>query len=276
MKIRVTLKSSVPVSLTRPNSNSTALSSFEPVSEGNILKILKSSTTKSCDLDPIPTALVKECADILVTPITNIINYSLREGSFPNCFKTAYVTPSLLKKPNLDRDLKNYRPVSNLSFIFKLIEKVVAKQLNNYIDSEGLSNVSQSTYRRLHSTESALLKIQNDIAASTDSGKAVALTLLDLSATFDTIDHGILFNSLRDGFGVDGTVLRWIKSYLSNRKQKVKLGNSFLDAFHSHMVCPRALSWVPFFLPFILPLSVISFPISMSRTIYMPMTPKYI
>ena len=221
----------MPVSLTRPNSNSTALSSFEPVSEGDVLKILKSSTTKSCDLDPIATTLVKECADILVTPITNIINYSLTEGSFPNCFKTAYVTP-LLKKPNLDRNLlKNYRPVSNLSFISKLIEKVVAKQLNNYIDSEGLSNVNQSTYRRLHSTESALLKIQNDIAPSMDSGKAVALTLLDLSAAFDTINHDILFNSLRDWFGVDGTVLRWIKSYLSNRKQKVKLGNSFSDAF---------------------------------------------
>ena len=165
--------------------------------------------------------------DILVTPITNIINYSLREGSFPNCFKTAYVIP-LLKKPNLDRNLlKNY----NLSFISKLIEKVVAKQLNNYINSEGFSNVNQSVYRRLHSTESALLKIQNDIAASMDSGKAVALTLLDLSAAFDTIDHDILFNSLRDWFGVDGTVLRYIKSYLSNRKQKVKLGNSFSDAF---------------------------------------------
>ena len=161
----------------------------------------------------------------------NIINYSLKEGSFPNCFKTAYVTP-LLKKPNLDRNLlKNYRPVSNLSFLSKLIEKVVAKQLNNYIDSEGLSNVNQSAYRRLHSTETALLKIQNDIAALLDSGKAVALTLLDLSAAFDTIDHDILFNSLRDWFGVDGTVLRWIRSYLSNRKQKVKLGNSFSDVF---------------------------------------------
>ena len=136
------------------------------------------------------------------------------------------------KKRNLDRNLlKNYRPVSNLSFISKLIEKVVAKQLNNYIDNEGLSNVNQSTYRRLHSTESALLKIQNDIAALMDTGKAVALTLLHLSAAFDSIDHDILFNSLRDWFGVDGTVLRWIKSYLSNRKQKVKLDNSFSDAF---------------------------------------------
>ena len=97
----------------------------------------------------------------------------------------------------------------NLSFISKLIEKVVAKQLNNYIDSEGLSIST----------------------ASMDSGKAVALTLLDLSAAFDTIDHDILFNSLRDWFGVDGTVLRWIKFYLSNCKQKVKLGYSFSDAF---------------------------------------------
>ena len=92
---------------------------------------------------------------------------------------------------------------------------------------------------RLHSTESALLKIQNDIAASMDSGKAVALTLLDLSAVFDTIDHYILFNSLRDWFGVDGTVLNWIKSYLSNHKQKVKLGNSFSDAFSLSYAVPQ-------------------------------------
>ena len=105
----------------------------------------------------------------------------------------------------------------------------MAKQLNNYIDSEGLSNVNHSAYGRLHSTESALLIIQNDIAALIDSGKAVALTLLDLTAAFDTINHDILFNSLRDWFGVDGTVLRWMKSYLSNHKQKVKLGNCFSD-----------------------------------------------
>ena len=108
---------------------------------------------------------------------------------------------------------------------------MVAKQLNSYLDSEGFSNVNQSANKRLHSTETAPLKIQNDIAASMDSGKAVALTLLDLSVAFDTIDHNILFNCLKDWFGVDGTVLRWIKSYLSNRRQKVKIGNSFADGF---------------------------------------------
>ena len=105
------------------------------------------------------------------------------------------------------------------------------QKLNSYIDSKGFSNVNQSIYRRLHSTETALLKIQNNIVASHDSGKAVALTLLDLSADFDTIDHNILFNGLRDWFGVDGTVLRWNKSYLSKCKQKVKLRNIFSDAF---------------------------------------------
>ena len=85
-------------------------------------------------------------------------------------------------------------------------------------------------YKSSHSTETALLKIQNDIALSVDSGKAVALTLLDLSAAFDTIDHSLLHDCLHDWFGRDGTVLSWIKSYLSNRKQKIKIGDSFSEA----------------------------------------------
>ena len=98
--------------------------------------------------------------------------------------------------------------MSNLSFISKLIEKAVTYKLNSYINKEGLSNLNQS----------ALFKIQSDIAASMDSGKAVALTLFALSVAFDTIDHTILFNCLREWFGVDGTVLIWLKSYLINHK----------------------------------------------------------
>ena len=98
----------------------------------------------------------------------------------------------------------------------------MANQLNGYINKKGLSNFNQSAYKRLHSTETTLLKIQNDIAASMDSDKAVALALLDLSAAFDTIDHNILFNCLRVWISVDGTVLMRIKSYLRNPRQKVK------------------------------------------------------
>ena len=189
LKIRSTLQSSIPSSVTRPNSIKNTLSSFTPVSEESLLKILKSSPSKSCCLDPITTSLVKDCADIVITPIAKIVNYSIKEGSFPNCFKMAHVTP-LHKRPSLDRNsLKNYRPVSNL--ISKLIEKVVANQLNEFISHKGLLNVNQSAYKSSHSTETTLLKIQNDIAFSVDSGKAVALTLLDLSVAFDTIDHSL-------------------------------------------------------------------------------------
>ena len=106
----------------------------------------------------------------------------------------------------------------------------MAKQLNEFISRQGLLNDNQSAYKSSHSTETALLKIQNDIACSVDSGKAVALTLLDLSAAFDTIDHSLLYDCLHDWFGLDGTVLSWIKSYLSNRKQKIKISDSFSEA----------------------------------------------
>ena len=106
----------------------------------------------------------------------------------------------------------------------------MANQLNEFISHEGLLNVNQSAYKSSHSTETALLKIQNNIAFSVDSGKAVALTLLDLSAAFDTINHSLLYDCLHDWFGLDGTVLLWIKSYLSNRKQKIKIGDSFSEA----------------------------------------------
>ena len=106
----------------------------------------------------------------------------------------------------------------------------MAKQLNKFILREGLLNVNQSAYKSSHSTETTLLKIQNDIALSVDSGKALALTLLDLSAVFHIIDHSLLYDCLHDWFGLDGTVLSWIKSYLSHCQQKIKIGDSFSDA----------------------------------------------
>ena len=110
------------------------------------------------------------------------------------------------------------------------LDKIIEGRIIEVLLYEGLLNVNQSAYKSSHSTETALLKIQNDLALSVDSGKAVALTLLDLSAAFDTIDHSLLYDCLHDWFGLDGTVLSWIKSYLSNRKQKIKIGDSFSDA----------------------------------------------
>ena len=120
--------------------------SFRTMSEEEVLKIIKSTPNKSCDLDPIPTSLVLDCIGVLLTPITNMVNYSLQEGSFSSCFKTAHVTP-LLKKAGLDRNiLKNYPPVCNLSYISKLIEKAVTRQINEHIAREGISNENQSAF----------------------------------------------------------------------------------------------------------------------------------
>ena len=181
---------------------------------------------KSSDLDPIRTSLVKDCIDIITTPITSIINFSLTEGSSPSHFKSAHVSPSPpVEKPSLNKDsMKNYRAVSNFSFLSKILERVVVNQLNSHINSSNTSNQYQSAYR-FNSTETAILKIHRDILTSMDTGKITALTLVDLSAAFDTIDHTILLRRLDDWFRVTRKGHDWFKSYLTDRCQRIKLGD---------------------------------------------------
>ena len=106
--------------------------------------------------------------------------------------------------------------MSGLCFISKLVERVVASQLNDYVYSNGLENVKQSAYKLGHSTETALLSIKNDVHLALARGEATAVVLLDQSAAFDTIDHGTLLGCLSSWFGVGGVVLEWFKSYLSD------------------------------------------------------------
>ena len=161
---------------------------------------------------------------MLLETITAIINHSLQTGTVPTCLKTAIIVRPLLKKHNLDPDdLKNYRPVSNLPFISKILEKVVINRLKEHLVFNNLLEPFQSAYREYHSTESALLRIFNDILCSIDKGKIAVLTLLDLSAAFDTIDHTILIDRLYSKFGISGVVLSWFESYLTNRSQTVYL-----------------------------------------------------
>ena len=198
-----------------------------------------SSPNKSCELDPLPTVLLKSCLDTLLKPITDIINASLCSGLFPDDFKHAHVNP-LLKKTSLSKeDLNSYIPVSNLSFISKILEKVVAKRLRSHVSSNCLSNVSQSAYKEFHSTETALLKVHNDVTLNIVKGKVTALTLLDLSAAFDTIDHGILIKRLSLWYGISGTALNWFLSYLTGRHQTIKIANCFSAALPTPCGVPQ-------------------------------------
>ena len=117
--------------------------------------------------------------------------------------------------------MKNYRPVSNLGFISKILEKIVANRLQAHIKNNHLSNPLQSPHRKHHSTELALLKVHNDIIISMDKGEVTALTLLDLSAAFDTIDHATLTDRLSDWYGVSGQAQIW--------HQSVKIKDTFSD-----------------------------------------------
>jgi hypothetical protein len=209
--------------------------SFQPVSEEEVKSIVLKSKPTTCSLDPIPTNLLFECIDIVLPSLTKIINDSLISGNFPNSFKTAVVKP-LLKKISLDsNNLKNYRPVSNLSFFSKILEKIVLKQLLAYLNSHDLICQSQSAYRPFHSTETALLKVSNDVLCSLDEGNVSILTLLDLSAAFDTIDHSILLSRLNKLYGISGSALDWFASYLLGRTQTV-----LVDGKTSH---PASLSF---------------------------------
>ena len=110
--------------------------------------------------------------------------------------------------------MKNYRPVSNLSYVSKLLEKVVANQIMTYMYSNDLHEPLQSTYRPGHSTETAMLKLKNGIDVALDQGDKVLLVLLDLSAAFDTIDHKIMLSRLKSHCGITGNALKWLKSYM--------------------------------------------------------------
>jgi len=200
------------------------LSSFEPTSPEEIRKLILSSTDASCSLDFIPTRLLKSCIDALITPITHLINLSLTEGVFPTSFKHAVVSP-LLKKQTLPKDdFSSYRPISNLNFISKILEKVIYARLCHHLESfPSLSNF-QSAYRKLHSTETALLQIHNDLSLAINRQQVSALVLLDLSAAFDTIDHSILTNRLKMYFGISESAFSLLSSYLSCRTQSVIIG----------------------------------------------------
>jgi hypothetical protein len=196
---------------------------FSDVSQAAVSALLKKMAPKTCELDPIPTALLFDCSDEVVPALTYVLNESLRSGTFPTVFKQAVVKP-LLKKPTLDpNELKNFRPVSNLSFFSKLLEKVVMSQLLDHLNINKLWPRFQSAYRACHSTETALLRVLNDLLTACDDGQVSVLILLDLSAAFDTIDHDILLHRLEHTFGIQDLALSFFRSYLTDRKQMISI-----------------------------------------------------
>ena len=148
----------------------------------------------------------------------------------PGQFKKALVRPSL-KKLSLDASVKlNHRPVSNLSFLSKLLEKAVYVQLDQHLTANKLLPTTQCAYRKFHSTETCLLKMSNDILSALDKGMSTLLVTLDISAAFDTVDHQMLLSRYESRFGISGVPLAWMTCYLKNRSQVVQVGDAYSAA----------------------------------------------
>ncbi len=204
----------------------THLSEIRPCTEVEIREFIMKTPSKSCDLDPLPTWLLKNCIDVLLPYITVLINGCITSGVFPTALKYALIRP-ILKKPNTDPEvLKNYRPISNLNFLSKVIEKVVMSRLDEHMNINSLHDMYQSAYREKHSTETAILKLHTDILSSLDNRKCTLLASLDLSAAFDTVDHLTFLKRLQQQYGVTGNAHKWFASYLDNRRQSVNVKGS--------------------------------------------------
>ena len=215
------------------------MSEFKTIDLLTLEKIVSQLSVSTCCLDPLPTKFFKQCFNHISKYLLQIVNCSISSGIFPQGLKTAVIKP-LLKKSTLDSSvLNNFRPISNLPFIGKVIEKVVYQQLSSFLNSNDRFDIFQSGFRPNHSTETALIKVVNDIRLNSDTGRMSVLVLLDLSAAFDTVDHSILIERLEQLIGLSDTVLCWFKSYLQDRDYFVSIGNFFSQKVNMRCGVPQ-------------------------------------
>ncbi|XP_071803691.1 uncharacterized protein [Asterias amurensis] len=218
---------------------SSQLADLRPSNPIELLKIIKDSPSKSCSLDTIPTDILKQSVEAHLPILLSLVNTSSITGTFPTNLKKAVITP-ILKKPNLDKEhLSNYRPVSNLPFIGKLLERLANKRLIEHFNINNLNEDLQSAYKKHHSTDRTLLKVHHDISTALSVNKACLLVLLDLSAAFDTIDQDRLMCVLERQFGVVGKAKAWFASYLSHRSQRINIGSFTSDEFPLRFGVPQ-------------------------------------
>jgi hypothetical protein len=199
--------------------------SFNLVSETKVLKYLQSlGLNKATGLDGISSRFLKDGSPIIVGPITHIINLSLIQGIVPDELKSARVVP--LYKKNDKLSVGNYRPVSILNIVSKVLEKVVYDQVESYFTDKDLLYKFQSGFRRGFSTDTCLIYLTDFIRKETDQGNYVGMLLLDLQKAFDTVDHSILIMKL-SASGLGKNIVRWFSSYLSDRQQLVDISGTF-------------------------------------------------
>ena len=173
----------------------------------------------SSGYDDISNNLLKKLCPSILSPLEKIFNKSMNEGVFPDQMKLADITP--LFKSKLENDANNYRPISLLITISKVLEKIVYTRTYSFMESTGQIYNSQYGFRSYHLCESAVSELTSEIVKGLQNGLYTAALFLDLSKVFDTLEHGVLLDKMFR-YGIRGTSLNWFKSYLENRKIRVK------------------------------------------------------
>lgn len=174
-------------------------------------------------LDNISNRLIKHIKKHIILPLTHIINLSIETGAFPECWKNAALCP--IYKSGNKLDPANYRPISLLTSLSKLLERVMNMRLMQYLESKQLLNPNQFGFRQARSTVDAVGSLSNCIVNALDSGKACIGVFLDLAKAFDTVSVKILLRKM-ELLGIRGIALEWFQTYLSNRSQRIKIGNN--------------------------------------------------
>ena len=203
------------------------LSVFAPTSEEELRTIITKHGIKCSPEDPLPANVLTSNIDMFLPFWVEIVNLSLEIGRMDKV-KSAVILP-LIKELNSMTDTdeyKNYRPVSNLLFIGKLIERVVDIRLQEHLDKNSLNIKEEYGYKQSHSTELLLTWVTNNLLEACDNNVPSVVLLLDLSAAFDTVDHEKLLAILEFEIGITGVALEWFREFLTNRTQKVKIGDT--------------------------------------------------
>ena len=178
------------------------------------------SASKAVGVDGVPLSAIRSCLPVIAPHILHLINSSISTRTFPNAWKVALVTP--LHKSGDPLNPSNYRPISILPAMSKILEKVVSNQLRSYLVTNHIISSSQYAYRPSHSTEDALLEVMGWAARRIDAGDVACLTSIDLSKAFDSVDHSMLLRKLA-WYGISTC---WFESYLSGRSQLIRHGTT--------------------------------------------------
>ena len=214
------------------------LNEFSSIDVDNLRTILKEiNTLKTSPTDPLPASVLSKCIEPLLSYLVTIINKSLSEGNVEG-LKKSVVMP-IYKIKETDFNAKNsYRPIFNILFVCKLIEKVVLKQFTEHISNSCYDSPYQHGYKKFHSTETMLLELHDEVLIGFDKGYCTVVVIIDLSSAFDTVDLDILLHDLNTSLNIHGNAFSWFQSFLKNRSQCVKVNNSFSECIESKYGVP--------------------------------------